>query len=103
MSFDAGDKESVQKKQKSNRTRRAVEGEFLRGVLSQPAGRAVMWRILSKCGLYRDNPFPDAPGSMARHEGQRSIGLWLLAEIFDADPNAYERMRREAEQGVKDD
>ena len=94
--IDAGDKVIVQKQHKKARLRVEREKEELRALLSQPGNRAVMWRILSKCGVFRDNPFPHSHGEMARHEGQRSVGLWLLQEIEVADPRAYTVMRNEA-------
>lgn len=102
---DVGDKEIVQKVQKKHKIKRDAEKEDLRALLRSPQGRAVLWRILSYCGVYSDNPFPDLPGAMARHEGKRHIGLWLIREIHDADPHAYARIRDEAvsNEGVNND
>jgi hypothetical protein len=96
MNYDAGDKEQFQRLSKKAKLNKDREKEDLRALLERPGNRAVLWRILSRCGVYQDNPFPDSPGSMARHEGKRSIGLWLLQEIENADPRAFGRMRAEA-------
>jgi hypothetical protein len=96
MTYDAGDKEVVQKANKKAKLQRLRDMEDLRALLSKPGNRAVLWRILSRCGVYQDNPFPHSHGDMARHEGKRSIGLWLLKEILEADQRAYVLMADEA-------
>jgi hypothetical protein len=93
---DTGDKEHVQKVSRKAKAQREYEVFQLSKLLKDYDGRAVLWRILSQCGIYQDNLFPDNHGVMARQEGKRSIGLWLLREIHAADPHAYARMGEEA-------
>lgn len=96
MAYDAGDEAVVSRAHKKQKTKRDQEREDLRTVLATPGGRAFIWRVLSQCGVYLDNPFPDLLGAAMRHEGKRHIGLWLIREITDTDPHAYARLRDEA-------
>lgn len=96
MTYDAGDKDLVRKTNKKAQLQREREVEDFRALLAKPGNRAVIWRILSQCGIYHDNLHASDLGQMARQEGKRSIGLWLLTQIFESDPSAFERMRTEA-------
>lgn len=60
---------------------RAQELSDIKAVLELPAGRRLLWRIMSQC-----KPFHDYQPSMTERElqralGARSIGLWLMDEI----------------------
>lgn len=68
----------------------------LRHMLSTEGGRAFMWRLLSECGLYASSYVGELPLAMARNEGKRHIGLWLLGELTAVDPLVYAKMQREA-------
>lgn len=64
-------------------------------LLQQEPVRDVLWRILSKCGIY-NTTYNKNFGDMALAEGKRQIGLWLLSEICEADAQAEMLMRRKA-------
>lgn len=70
-------------------------------ILKTYEGRRMVWRILEQCGIYRTSFSSDA-GEMAFREGQRSVGLWVLAEIvFTSGPDMFSMMAREAEDRLK--
>lgn len=61
--------------------RRAVEdGEFLRGILRDPAGRRFVWSILQACGTFEEKygfgplGHPHAEATWA-YRGQKDLGL----------------------------
>ena len=70
--------------------------EDLREVSATVAGRAFIWDLLSKCGLYADDFRGENTHEMARYSGRRSIGLELLKDLFTADPHAYSIIRDQA-------
>ena len=70
--------------------------EALKNCTKSSEGRLILWNALSKCGVYGTS-FSIEPLEMARREGQRQIGLWLLNEIFTVNSEAYSLMRQEAE------
>jgi hypothetical protein len=57
-------------------------------VASTPHGRRLLRRILGECGIYRSSFAGEDTHSSAYREGQRSIGLSLLAQ-FEAAPDLY--------------
>lgn len=77
--------------------KRAAErsAEDVRSVLKTRQGRRVLFRILGESRILHAS-FAQDPAVTAFNEGQRSVGLRLLATIHDADPTAFVRMLDEA-------
>lgn len=69
----------------------------LRSVLQTACGRRVLWRILRAARTGENGFAVKDPYSTAYFCGQQSIGVWLLEEIWHAEPAAAMRMRLEAE------
>ena len=67
----------------------------LQTVLKTVQGRRLVWRILQACRVHQHSFVPGDSTATAFHCGQQSIGLFLLAEMEDAAPNAYTQMRGE--------
>ena len=72
-------------------------GEFV-WLMSSKRGRRIVWRLLEKAGVYRSS-FSAEPGVMAFQEGQRNIGLMIVAQIHAAAPGSYVRMIEEQRNG----
>lgn len=92
---DAGDTKAVKQVEKAHKLRRLAETEHLREVLGTVSGRAVLWAVLEDCGIYRLS-YHNNPHETAFREGNRQVGLRLLAEIHAAAPHAYIQMQQEA-------
>ena len=69
--------------------------EALRALLQDERVRDLLWHILVHCNVYA-GVYNRNFGDMALAEGTRQVGLWLLSEICEADPDAEMRMRRKA-------
>ena len=67
----------------------------LQQVLKTSAGRRVLWRILQAAQVRQHGFVPGDSLATAFHCGQRSIGLFLLEEIEQANATAYQQMRSE--------
>lgn len=67
----------------------------LQTVLKTPQGRRVLWQILQVAQIHQHGFVPGDALATAFHCGQRSIGLFLLEEIEQAQPGAYLQMRSE--------
>lgn len=67
-------------------------------LLKTPFGRRFIWRQLCLAGVYRSG-FSTDHSLMARAEGRREMGLSLLADVMDADPDAYSTMSKEQKRG----
>ena len=64
-------------------------------ILSDRQGRLVVWDILEQCGVYRSTFTGNAHCTFL--EGQRQIGLWMLAERSAAhSPRTFPQMQLEA-------
>ena len=67
----------------------------LQTVLKTVQGRRILWRILQAARVQQHAFVPGDSYATAFHCGQQSIGLFLLAEIENAAPGAYQQMRGE--------
>lgn len=92
---DVGDVKEVQEKKATYKLEEERDNAELHAILQGVAGRAVVWRILEECGVYK-TAVGDAT-DIFRFEGKRDIGLWLLGEVFTSDAKAYTIMRNEAD------
>lgn len=91
---DIGEEVQVEvKKTKSKRKREHELNEF-RSLLSTYGGRAYIWRLLSQCGVYKISFTGNSTTFF--NEGKRQIGLWVLEEVFEADPASFSLMQNEA-------
>jgi hypothetical protein len=90
---DAGDEKQVQARKAAAKFAREQEIDEFKAVLRTREGRAVMWRILEYCHIY--HAAPEGLENMARFEGGRDIGTWLMNECFTSYKDAYSLMQRE--------
>lgn len=65
----------------------------LKAVLSTEGGRAVLWRLITVCGVWHG--VGTINGQMQYAEGRRSIGIELMADIAAIDPNLVPLMMQE--------
>lgn len=86
-------------KEQENRVRRKDERDLedMRFILATTQGRRVIWRYLETCGVFKSSA--NNSGSWTYfYEGQRNIGLMLLADVENASPEAYLQMKKEAKE-----
>lgn len=92
---NAADPEQVEKAGRRVNRRERVRLEHYGAVMRTPAGRAVMWDLLERAGLY-ETSFDREALIMARREGRRGLGLELLAQLIELEPALYLVMEQEA-------
>jgi hypothetical protein len=68
----------------------------LRAILATVEGRRFMWRLLGRCKTF--SSIYEASARIHYNAGQQDIGHNLLIEIDEADPEAFFKMRNEAQQ-----
>jgi hypothetical protein len=78
-------------------TAREKELADIAEVMSYKINRRFMWRILDAAGINKSSFAIETP-VMAFNEGQRNMGLMILADIMDACPDKYLLMTREAKE-----
>ena len=65
----------------------------MRSILATKEGLRFMWRYLSECGIFKTSMTGSSQTFFL--EGRRDIGLRLLTDVNEADPEAYFRMLSE--------
>lgn len=99
--FDMGDEDQVEEREKKIKLAQEREIEDLREVLATRVGRALVWRLLERCHIYHSAPLDLQ--EITRFEGGRDVGLWLWNECFTSNPNAYSIMQQEATDRERDE
>lgn len=93
---NVADEKQVKKADWKDRDRRRKELEDVAFILSSPQGRRFYWRYLDECGIYKTSVVPGYPDSYTfLLEGQRNIGIKLMTDLQEADPDAYILMLKE--------
>jgi len=62
----------------------------LKFILDSAQGRRYIWRVLERCGVFKSSFVTSS--EIYFNEGKRDIGLKILAEIMECDPQAYLKM-----------
>ena len=96
MAKDIGDKKQVKKSKAARDIRRTQELKDLQEMLRTYGSRAFFWRLLAECKMHHFG-YCGENNILNNMEGQRRIGGWVDAEIFEANPQAYTVMRIEAD------
>ena len=83
------------KEQSDDRKKLAVEQEKvdMQWLMGSKRGRRIMWRLLERTGVYRSS-FTGNSETFFR-EGQRNVGLMLMAQIHEVCPDQYALMLKE--------
>jgi hypothetical protein len=90
---NSDDKSQVIQAGKDEKLARIRELEDLVAVMETEAGRRLVWRLLSRAGVFTSS----FTGNSATffNEGKRDMGLFILAEIMEACDEQYFIMTRE--------
>jgi hypothetical protein len=70
-------------------------------LMGDPRGRRIVWRMLEMTGVFRTS-FTGNSETFFR-EGQRNVGLMLMAQIHDATPGQYVLMLKEQKDDAGND
>jgi len=73
---------------------RARDIADIQKLLRLPEFRRFVWSLWTKTGIFRD-PFSPNALTMSRECGQQGVGKDLLADVNDADVNAFGQIQRE--------
>lgn len=92
--FNAGEEKAVGKRKSKAKLRGERENEEFRDVLSTHSGRAVIWKIMGECGIFRAGPTDKL--ETFRDLGRRDVGLSIMSDCLRIDGNLYLKMQKEA-------
>lgn len=93
-SYNAADPKAV--KERGRKEKRADEQahEDLRELLQHPCGRRFLWRQLAACSVWQTSFHPSGQ-QFAANEGRRSVGVELMTQIIEADPQGWISLQQE--------
>lgn len=83
---------SVRIRRKRVGLQRRRELDDLEAVLRDPAAKRLLWRVLERCGVFTQVDVENT-NRVLHHEGKRTVGLWLIAELEAADLGAIGILR----------
>lgn len=83
------------KEQSDERNKLSIEQERddFKWLMGSKRGRRIVWRLLERTGVYRTS-FTGNSETFFR-EGQRNVGLMLMAQIHEVCPDQYALMLKE--------
>lgn len=93
---NAADPEQVKKAKQKVESLNDKRLNDVREVLNTRRGRRFMWELLDFCGIFRTSLANEH--QIFYNEGQRNVGLKLLADINEAAPQAYAVMLAESKE-----
>lgn len=96
MGYDANDEKQVKKARKQAEIDAAMRLDTIRNIMSTPPGRKWIYEMLERCHCYSTSFIAGAPDASAFREGERNIGLQLLADVQTAASETYLAMLKEA-------
>lgn len=91
---NAADRSQVKEAEKKVRRLRERELNDVRFILSSQEGRRFLWRYLEKCKVFETSFTGNSTTFF--NEGMRNVGLMLIADINEAEPEAYLKMMNES-------
>lgn len=92
--YDANDPAQVgQAEELGCRARSRVLDDIAR-IMETDAGRRFLWRLLEAAHCFQSS-FATDPHLTAFREGERNLGLMILADVLEACPDRFAEMARE--------
>ncbi len=73
---------------------RRQELNDIRTVLSNAAGKRLLWRMLTKCHSF-ESIYAVNQNDVYYNSGQQDIGHFIMGEIMQADPNLFMKMMKD--------
>lgn len=96
--FDASDPEQVKLQKIAAGRRKQLDENVLRMLMGTTEGRSWVWRQLEACHIFATSFDPNNDRISAFNEGERNVGLRLLAMVIGASPEGYMQMMKESKE-----
>lgn len=92
---NAADESQIKYAQAKEKIQADKQHNDIKFILATEQGRRFLWELLASCGVYTQSAADSGSWTYFR-EGKRSIGLQVLTQITDADPDSYLKMIKES-------
>lgn len=99
MARNTADENQIKRDTEKARFTREREVNDLRKILAIPEGRRFIWRYIGISGVFKLSFTGNSETFF--NEGQRNVGLKLIADVMEANPESYLQMTKEAEEEEK--
>ena len=96
LTGNAADRRQVEYAERRERRRAAMFAQALQATLQTAEGRALLWCLIEKAGVFRS--VWENSARIHYNAGRQDYGHELLADILETDPQHYLLMEREARQ-----
>jgi len=94
--FDSGDQHQVETRAKRIKiAEQATDNEF-RAMMDVPQFRAFMWGLLTRTHVFAISADVTNANNTFFREGERNVGLSLIADVMRLCPEKYQTMAAEA-------
>lgn len=100
--MNAADKKDVKAAAKVGRRTRIQELGDLSYLLQNASGRRFYWRLMEFCGSFELSYTRGDTHETAFREGMRNVGNRLMADLMEAEPEMYIKMKQENFEEVED-
>ena len=100
--FDAGDQHQVDTKAKRLKVVTQTADQEFAAMMDVPAFRAFMWKLLERTHVYEASADVTNPNQTYFREGERNIGLGLMADVLRLAGDKYPLMAAEAAKRKED-
>jgi hypothetical protein len=97
--YNAADEEIVKTRKRKEESVRDRELHDLRTVMASLEGRRFIWRLLDRAGVFRTSFTGNSTTFF--NEGQRNMGLIVLADVHEACADTYIQMMTEAKKDTE--
>lgn len=91
---NVADKEQIKDATRKEKDRRKEEVADLKFILSTVQGKRFLWRLLEQCKTF-ESVFSPESMRMSYSAGRQDLGHYLMAEIMDAEPEAFIEMMKQ--------
>lgn len=88
------DSDRVKRRESQGNLARRRELADVQFILSTVEGRRFYWRLMRRCGIHKSSFTGN--NTTFFQEGERNIGLVMLADLEEANPDAYVLMLKES-------
>ena len=98
--YDTADPAAVNAARKKDARKRRERLDVVAGLMDLKQGRAWMYGWMEACHIFQTSFLAGQPDATAFKEGERNIGLRILADVMAAAPEKYIVMMDEARANV---